>query len=58
MGMFTFVVYAKFKKTVRMLQDSIIIKQRHKRFIKKACESVVALGLENENGLATSSSSK
>lgn len=39
-----------------MMQDSIITKQRHERFIKKVCETGVVWGLENNEGLATSSS--
>ncbi len=39
-----------------MIQDSIITKQRHERFIKKVCETGVVWGLENNEGLATSSS--
>ena len=39
-----------------MIQDSIITRQRHERFIKKVCETGVVWGLENNEGLATSSS--
>jgi hypothetical protein len=39
-----------------MIQDSIIIEKRHKRFIKKICESEIVFGLKNHKGFATSSS--
>ncbi|WP_205500881.1 DUF2750 domain-containing protein [Rufibacter psychrotolerans] len=39
-----------------MIQDSIIVKQRHERFIKKICETEIVIGLESEEGFATSSS--
>lgn len=39
-----------------MLQDSIVIEKRHKRFIKTVCESEIVYGLENVDGFATSSS--
>ncbi len=39
-----------------MIQDSVLIEKRHKRFIKKICESEIAYGLENQEGFATSSS--
>ena len=39
-----------------MIQDSIVTRQRHERFIKKVCETGVVWGLENKEGLATSSS--
>lgn len=39
-----------------MIQDSIIIEQRHKRFIKTVCESGIVYGLKNNEGFATSSS--
>ena len=39
-----------------MIQDSILIKKRHKRFIKNVCESELVYGLENQKGFATSSS--
>jgi len=41
-----------------MIQDSIITKQRHERFIKKVCETGVVWGLKNNDGLATSSSNE
>ncbi|GHN03196.1 hypothetical protein WSM22_46850 [Cytophagales bacterium WSM2-2] len=39
-----------------MLQNSIIVKQRHERFLKKVCETAVVWGLESSEGFATSSS--
>jgi hypothetical protein len=39
-----------------MLQDSIIINKRHKRFIQKVCESEIVYGLKSSEGFATSSS--
>ncbi|KAA3438731.1 DUF2750 domain-containing protein [Rufibacter hautae] len=39
-----------------MIQDSIIVKQRHERFIKKVCETEIVIGLESGDGFATSSS--
>lgn len=39
-----------------MIQNSIIIKQRHERFIKKVCETEIVWGLENAEGFATTSS--
>ena len=39
-----------------MIQDSILIEKRHKRFIKEVCESEIVFGLENKEGFATSSS--
>jgi len=39
-----------------MIQDSILIEKKHKRFIKKVCESEIIYGLENQEGFATSSS--
>lgn len=39
-----------------MIQDSILIEKRHKRFIKKVCESEIVYGLKNNEGFATSSS--
>jgi hypothetical protein len=39
-----------------MLQDSILIEQRHKKFIKKVCESEIVYALKNHDGFATSSS--
>ena len=41
-----------------MLQDSIITKQSHEKFIKKVCESEMVWGLENEDGFATTSSNE
>ena len=39
-----------------MLQNSITVRQRHERFIKKVSETGIVYGLENEDGFATSSS--
>jgi hypothetical protein len=39
-----------------MIQDSGIIKKRHKRFIKTVCESEIVYGIKNHKGFATSSS--
>jgi hypothetical protein len=39
-----------------MLQNSIIVRQRYERFIKKVCETLVVCGLESNEGFATSSS--
>jgi len=39
-----------------MLQDSIVIEKRHKKFIKTVCKSGIVYGLKNEDGFATSSS--
>ena len=39
-----------------MIQDSLIIEKRHKRFIKTVCESETIYGLKNNKGFATSSS--
>ena len=39
-----------------MIQDSILIEKRHKRFITNVCESGMVYGLENDQGFATSSS--
>ncbi|RAU83015.1 DUF2750 domain-containing protein [Pontibacter arcticus] len=39
-----------------MIQDSLIVKQRHERFIKKICETEIVIGLESKEGFATSSS--
>tara|TARA_R110000850_G_C9691902_1_gene439105 strand:+ start:29 stop:484 length:456 start_codon:yes stop_codon:yes gene_type:complete len=39
-----------------MIQDSVLIEKRHKRFITKICESEIVYGLENQEGFATSSS--
>ena len=39
-----------------MLQDSILIANRHKRFIKTVCKSGIVYGLQNHEGFATSSS--
>ena len=41
-----------------MLQDSILIEKRHKRFIKTVCESGIVYGLKNKDGFATSTSNK
>lgn len=41
-----------------MLQNSIIVRQRHERFIKKVCETAVVWGLESSEGFATSSSNE
>lgn len=41
-----------------MIQDSLIIEKRHKRFIKTVCESETVYGLKNHKGFATSSSTK
>jgi hypothetical protein len=43
-------------KNRTMLQDSIITKQRYERFIKKVCETEMVWGLENAEGVATTSS--
>ena len=39
-----------------MIQDSIIIEKRHKRFIKKILESEIVFGLKNHKGFTLSSS--
>jgi hypothetical protein len=39
-----------------MLQNSIIVKQRYERFIKKVCETEIVYGLKNTEGFATSES--
>jgi hypothetical protein len=39
-----------------MIQDSIIIEKRHKRFIKKICESEIVFSLKNHKGFTLSSS--
>jgi hypothetical protein len=39
-----------------MLQNSILIEQRHKKFIKKVCESEIVYALKDRDGFATSSS--
>lgn len=39
-----------------MIQDSITIENRHKRFIKVVCKTGMVYGLECEDGFATSSS--
>ncbi len=39
-----------------MIQDSIIIEKRHKRFLKTVCESEIVYALKNTKGFATSSS--
>jgi hypothetical protein len=41
-----------------MLQDSIITKQKHERFIKKVCESEIVWGLKNADGFANTSSNE
>lgn len=38
------------------MQDSILIKKKHKRFIKTVCESEVIYVLKSKKGFATSSS--
>lgn len=44
------------KQRKRMIQDSIIIEKRHKRFVKTVCGSEIVYGLKNNKGYATSSS--
>jgi hypothetical protein len=39
-----------------MLQDSVVVKQRHERFLRKVSETNVVWGLESDEGFATSSS--
>lgn len=39
-----------------MLQDSIAIKERYKRFRKTVCESEIVYALKNKKGFATSNS--
>lgn len=39
-----------------MIQDSITIENRHKRFLKVVCKTGIVYGLECEDGFATSSS--
>lgn len=39
-----------------MLQDSILLKNRHKRFIKTVCESEIVYSLKRRKRFATSSS--
>jgi len=39
-----------------MHQDSILIEQRHLKFIKRICDTEIVYTLECEEGLATSSS--
>ena len=39
-----------------MIQDSDIIEERHRRFIRTVCDSEIVYGLENKEGFATSSS--
>ncbi|WP_025665369.1 DUF2750 domain-containing protein [Aquimarina megaterium] len=39
-----------------MIQDSILIKNRHKRFIKTVCNSEIVWGLKNHEGFASSRS--
>ncbi|MGJ8744560.1 DUF2750 domain-containing protein [Polaribacter sp.] len=41
-----------------MIQDSLIIEKRHKRFIKSVCNTETVYGLKNHKGFATSSSVK
>lgn len=41
-----------------MIQDSLIIEKRHKRFIKTVCKSETVYGLKSHKGFATSSSTK
>jgi hypothetical protein len=38
-----------------MLQDSILTRQRHERFLRKICQTGIVWGLENTEGFATSS---
>lgn len=39
-----------------MIQNSILIEQRHKRFIKTVCETEIVYALKDAHGYATSSS--
>ncbi len=39
-----------------MLQDSILLEKRHKKFITTVCESEIVYGLKSTEGFATSSS--
>ena len=41
-----------------MLQDSLLLEKRYKRFIKIVCESEIVYALKNSNGFATSSSNE
>lgn len=41
-----------------MIQDSIIVRQRHERFIKKVCDYEIVWGFESDEGFATSSSNE
>jgi len=41
-----------------MIQDSLIVNQRHERFVKKVCETKIVIGLESEDGFAMSSSNR
>jgi len=41
-----------------MLQNAITTRQRHERFIQKACETGTVYGLESGDGFATSSSNE
>ena len=41
-----------------MLQDSIILKNRHLKFIETVTESELVYGLKSKNGLATSNSTQ
>jgi len=39
-----------------MLQNSVTVKQRYERFVKKVCETGIVYGLKNAEGFATSES--
>jgi Protein of unknown function (DUF2750) len=39
-----------------MHQDTIVVRQRHKKFIEKICETTIVYGLESDEGFASSSS--
>jgi len=41
-----------------MFQNSILVRQRHERFVKKVAETNIVWSLENEDGFATSSSNE
>ena len=41
-----------------MLQDSLLLEKRYKRFIKIVCESEIVYALKKSNGFATSSSNE
>lgn len=41
-----------------MLQDSIIVRQRHEKFIATVCNTEVVWVIENDNGFATSTSNE